>query len=53
MEVFIIDSLDDLGGLFDKNGELGKDAMTEEEAKAMGKYFKGVHSDYVYTNLKL
>jgi len=53
MEVFIIESLNDLGKMFDKNSELAQDAMTEEEGKAMSKYFKGVHSDYVYTNLKL
>ncbi|MDU8885090.1 hypothetical protein RXV94_02880 [Yeosuana sp. MJ-SS3] len=53
MEVFVIESLNDLSGMFDKNGELGKDAMTEEEGKAMGKYFKGVHSDYVYTSINL
>ena len=53
LEVFVIDSLDDLGKMFDKNGELSSGAFTEEEGEAFGKYFKGVHGDYVYTNIKL
>jgi len=53
MEAFVIESLNDLGNMFDKNSELGEAAMTEEEGKAMGKYYKGVHSDYVYSNIKL
>lgn len=51
-EAVIIDSLDDLGKMFDRNQELLKEALTEEEGKTLGKYFKG-HGDYVYTAVKL
>ena len=51
-EGILIDSLDDLGKMFDRNAELMKEALTEEEGKALGKYFKG-HGDYVYTAVKL
>jgi len=53
VEAFIIDSLDDLKKMFDRSAELGKDVFSEDEMKAMGKYFTGVHGDYVYTSLKL
>ena len=51
-EGILFDSLDDLGKMFDRNTELMKEALTEEEGKALGKYFKG-HGDYVYTAVKL
>jgi len=38
--------------MFDRNTELMKEALTEEEGKALGKYFKS-HGDYVYTAVKL
>jgi len=52
IEIFYLNSLADLDKAFDKNQELMKDAFTEEEAKAMGKYFSG-HGDYVYSIIKL
>ena len=51
-EGILFDSLDDLGKMFDRNSELMKEALTEEEGKALGKYIKG-HGDYVYTAVKL
>lgn len=51
-EAILLNSLDDLGKMFDRNAELMKEALTEEEGKALGKYFKG-HGDYVYTAVKL
>lgn len=51
-EAILIDSLDELGKMFDRNTELMKEALTEEEGKTLGKYFKG-HGDYVYTAVKL
>ncbi len=53
IQAFILDSLGDLDKMFDRGTELGEDALTEEEGKAMGKYFTGVHGDYVYTAVKL
>jgi len=53
IEAFFIESLSDLEAMFDKNVELGEEAMTEAERKAFGKYFKGVHGDYVYSSVKL
>lgn len=52
IEIFYLNSLADLDKAFDKNEELMKNAFTEEEAKAMGKYFSG-HGDYVYSIIKL
>lgn len=51
-EAILLDSLGDLDKMFDRNQELMKEVFTEEEGKAMGKYFKG-HGDYIYTAVKL
>ncbi|MDB4225848.1 hypothetical protein N9800_01175 [bacterium] len=51
-EGILLNSLDDLSKMFDRNAELMEEALTEEESKALGKYFKG-HGDYVYTAVKL
>lgn len=51
-EAILMDSLGDLEKMFNRNTELMKEALTEEEGKALGKYFKG-HGDYVYTAIKL
>ena len=51
-EGILLNSLDDLGKMFDRNQELMKEALTEEEGKALGKYIK-CHGDYVYTAVKL
>lgn len=48
VEAVFIDSIDDLGKMFDRNDELMKEALTEDEMKALNKYFKG-HGDYLYT----
>ena len=53
IEAFFLDSLSDLDKMFDRNQELGKDALSEEDSKALGKYFTGVHGDYLYTAVKL
>lgn len=52
IEAFMIDSLGDLEKLFDRNTELMNEALTKDEAKAMGKYF-GKHGDAVYTYVHL
>lgn len=56
LEAFYLDSLSDLDKMFDKNAELMDAAFPDNEAnkakgKAWGKYFTGVHGDYVYTYL--
>ena len=51
-EAVILESLSDLENMFDRNKELMKEALTEEEGKALKTYFKG-HGDYVYTAVKL
>lgn len=51
-EGILLESLGDLSKMFDRNTELMKSGLTEEEGKALGKYFKG-HGDYVYTAVKL
>ena len=51
-EGILIESLGDLSKMFDRNTELMKSALTEEEGKALGKYFRA-HGDYVYTAVKL
>ena len=48
IEAIFIDSIHDLGKMFDRNQELMKEALTEEESEALNKYFKG-HADYLYT----
>lgn len=52
-EAFFLDSLSDLDRMFDRNDELGKDALTKEEWKALSKYFTGVHGDYLFTAVML
>jgi hypothetical protein len=52
IQAFYLNSLGDLDKMFTKNTELMKAAFTEDEAKAMGKYFKG-HGDYIYSVIKL
>ena len=54
IEAFIIDSMDDLDDMLKKNGELFKahwadEAERKEFGKKAGKYFTGVHGDYLYT----
>lgn len=51
-EAVLMDSLGDLEKMFDRNTALMKEAITEEEGKTLGKYFKS-HGDYVYTAIKL
>lgn len=51
-EAILMDSLGDLENMFDRNVELMKEALTEEEAKTLRKYFKG-HGDYIYSAIKL
>jgi len=53
VEAFFLDSLGDIDKMFERNKELGKDAFSKEEGKAMSKYFTGVHGDYLYTAIKL
>jgi len=52
IEVFYLDSMEDLDKMFNKSQELMKGAFTKEESMAMGKYFKS-HGDYVYSVVKL
>ncbi len=52
IEAFILNSLCDLKKMFDRGAELNKEALTEEEGKALGKYFTGVHGDYLFTPVK-
>jgi len=54
VEAFFVDSLADLDKMFDRSGELAKEAWPDDEArkeqgKAWGKYFTGVHNDAIYT----
>jgi hypothetical protein len=54
VEAFLLDSLDDLDDMLQKNGELFREHWTDEEKrkeywKNSNKYFTGVHGDYVYT----
>ncbi|RED45718.1 hypothetical protein [Seonamhaeicola aphaedonensis] len=51
-EAVLLDSMADLDKMFNRNQELMKEAFTEEEGKAFGKYYKG-HGDYLYTAIKL
>lgn len=48
IEAIFIDSIHDLGKMLDRNAELMKEALSEEEGKTLNKYFKG-HADYLYT----
>jgi hypothetical protein len=54
VEAFFIDSLADLDKMFDRSDELMKAAFPDTAAnkakgEAWGKYFTGVHGDYLYT----
>ena len=51
---FFFDSLDDFDKHYDRNAELAKEAWPDEAArkdrgKKAGKYWTGVHGDYIYT----
>jgi len=53
IEAFYLDSMADLDKMFDRSGALAKEAWPDKEArqakgKSMGKYFTGIHGDYVY-----
>ena len=48
-----MNSIADLDKMFDRSGELAKEAWPDKEArqaksKNMSKYFTGIHGDYVY-----
>ena len=56
LEAYYIDSVSDLDKMFDRDDELMKATYPDNEAskakgKAWGKYFTGVHGDYLYTFL--
>jgi len=55
-EAFIVESLGDIEKMFDKDIELRKAKWPDENVrkargKKMGKYFTGVHGDYIYTGV--
>lgn len=52
VQAFMLNSMGDLDKMFDKNTELMKAAFSEDESKAMGKYFES-HGDYIYGVVKL
>ena len=54
VEGFMVNSMADLDEMFDRNAELFKEAWPDEadrkeRRKKAGKYFTGVHGDYIYT----
>jgi len=54
VEGFIVNSMTDLDEMFNRNAELFKEAWPDEAerkeiGKKSGKYFTGVHGDYIYT----
>lgn len=54
LEAFYVDSLTDLDKMLDNMGTLANEAWPDEAAreemgKKMGKYFTGIHGDYIYT----
>lgn len=54
IEAFYLDSVSDLDKMFERDGELMNETYPDNEAskakgKAWGKYFTGVHGDYLYT----
>ena len=56
IEVFVLESLDDLDNMAERNNELymahwSDEAKRKEDGKKMGKYFTGVHGDYIYTSV--
>jgi hypothetical protein len=53
IEAFYLDSMADLDKMFKRSGDLAKEAWPDAEArkargKKVGKYFTGIHGDYVY-----
>ncbi len=56
IEAYFFDSLTDFDKMFDRNAELIKEAWPDDEVrkergKKAGKYFTGVHGDYIYTRV--
>lgn len=56
VEVFVVESLDDLDDMAERNGELFRthwsdEAKRKEMGERMGKYFTGVHGDYIYDSV--
>lgn len=54
LEAYIIENMDDLDDMLNTNGKLFDAHWTDKEkakefGKKMGKYFTGVHGDYIYT----
>jgi len=54
VEAFFVDSMDDLEKMLDRNGELFRAHWTDEAAREEfgeknGKYYTGIHGDYIYT----
>jgi len=54
IEVFFLDSMGDIEKMFDRNTALLKeeypnDKALKERNKKLGKYFTGVHGDFIYT----
>ena len=54
IEAFYLNSLADLDKMFDRFDELNKEAYPDEKVrkergKKVGRYFTGLHSDYIYT----
>lgn len=56
VQVYVLDSLADLEKMGDRNDELIKEKWSDEEkrkefGKKYGKYFSGLHGDYIYVNV--
>ncbi len=56
IQAYFFDSLTDWDKMFDRNTELVKEAWPDDEArkergKKVGKYFTGVHGDFIYTRV--
>ena len=54
INAFFFDTLTDLDNHYARNAELAKEAWPDDEArsergKRVGKYFTGIHGDYIYT----
>jgi hypothetical protein len=54
VEAFLVNSMADLDNMFEKQGELVQAHWADEEKrkemnKNLGKYFTGVHGDYIYS----
>jgi len=57
VEAFMVNSMDDLDDMLTRTGELVKEHWPDEEARKgmnekSGKYFTGVHGDYIYSLVK-